>query len=209
MKLAKRIFVFASINILIVVSLSILLSILGVQPHLSSKGLDYGTLITFCLVWGFGGAFISLALSRKMAKWMMGVELVEANSMDGDRSYLVRKVHELSRQAGLPKLPEVGVYESQELNAFATGPTKSRALVAVSSGLLHRMNRSQLDGVLAHEVAHIANGDMVTMTLLQGVMNAFVMFFARIIAWAISQNSREENPQSSQFRVTFILEMVY
>jgi heat shock protein HtpX len=116
-------------------------------------------------------------------------------------------VEQLARKAGLPVMPQVGIYESPEVNAFATGPSKRRSLVAFSTGLLNSMSKNEIEGVAAHEIAHIANGDMVTMTLLQGVVNAFVMFFARIIAWGISQNVREENRYMTQYMVTFLLEM--
>lgn len=208
MKIAKRIFLFASVNILIIATLSVVLSLLGVQPYLSANGINYNQLILFCLVWGFGGAFISLALSRVMAKWMMGVQVIDPETRDQNLSQLVKRVHELSRAASLPKMPEVGIYEGEELNAFATGPTKSRALVAVSSGLLRRMNRQEVDGVLAHEVAHIANGDMVTMTLVQGVVNAFVMFFARVIGFFASQFVDEEKRGMVQFGVVLGTELL-
>jgi heat shock protein HtpX len=126
-----------------------------------------------------GGSFISLAISRIMAKMMLGVKVIDPASASGDAAWLVQTVHHLASAAGLPEMPQVGIYQSPELNAFATGPTKSRSLVAVSSGLLERMDRNQVEGVLGHEIAHVANGDMVTMTLLQGVVNAFVMFLAR------------------------------
>lgn len=147
----------------------------------------------FSAVVGFSGAFISLAISRWMAKMMMGVKVLNPNGplSDAER-ILVEKVHQLSRQAGLRKMPEVGIYDSPEVNAFATGPSKSRSLVAVSTGLLHEMDGDAVEGVLAHEVAHIANGDMVTMTLLQGVVNTFVVFLSRIAAWAVSRFVREE-----------------
>ncbi len=188
----KRIFLFVAVNILIITTISIVMSVLGVQPYLTEQGIDYGALMIFCLIWGMGGAFISLGLSRIMAKWMMGVKVVDPETRDPQLQELVQTVHRLAMSAGLPKMPEVGIYNSPELNAFATGPSKSRSLVAVSTGLLQRMDRESVEGVLGHEVAHIANGDMVTMTLIQGVVNAFVMFFARIIAFAISQSVREE-----------------
>jgi heat shock protein HtpX len=128
-------------------------------------GIDYGQLMVFCLIWGFSGALISLALSRVMAKWMMGVKLIEPNTTDSRLRDLVSMVYRLSDQAGLPQKPQVGVYDSTEVNAFATGPTKSKSLVAVSTGLLNRMNREEVEGVIGHEIAHVANGDMVTMTL--------------------------------------------
>lgn len=208
MAMFKRIFLFAAVNILVLVTLSFSLQLLGVRPYLTAYGVDYRSLMSFCLVWGMGGAFISLGLSRIMAKWMMGVQVVDPQAATGDAADLVQRVHRLARAAGLPAMPEVGIYQSPELNAFATGPTKSRALVAVSSGLLSRMNEGEIEGVLGHEITHIANGDMVTMTLIQGVVNAFVMFFARAIAYALSQNVREENRRTTQIFATIALEVV-
>lgn len=178
----KRIFLFMMTNILVMVSVSIVLSVLGIGQYVTAAGLNYGALMGFCLVWGFVGSFISLMLSKFMAKSMMGVEIVDDRGQYGD---LVRKVHFYAKQAGIDKMPEVGVYHSPEVNAFATGPSKNNALVAVSTGLLQQMNSEEVEGVLAHEVAHVANGDMVTMALVQGVVNAFVMFFARIAAFAL------------------------
>ncbi|RYZ95103.1 MAG: protease HtpX, partial [Proteobacteria bacterium] len=183
---AKRIFLFAAVNIAMVVTISFVLRLLGVGNYLNAQGLDYGSLAVFCLVWGMVGSFISLALSRVMVKWSMGVRVIDPNS-SGAEGDLVRTVHNLARAARLPAMPEVGIYDSPEVNAFATGPTKSRSLVAVSSGLLRTMNKAEAEGVLAHEIAHVANGDMVTLTLIQGVVNAFVMFLARIAAFAIQQ----------------------
>ena len=213
---AKRIVLFLMVNVLVMITLSILLKVLGIQPYLSAKGMDYQSLLAFCLVWGMGGAFISLMLSRVMAKWSMGVKIVDENNHSPEMRDLQQRVHQLSREAGLRTMPQVGVYESDEMNAFATGPTKSRSLVAVSTGLLRRMNRNEADGVLAHEVAHIANGDMVTMTLIQGVVNAFAMFLARAIAFAVTQatsNRDEESssagPSATYFIVQFVLEIVF
>jgi heat shock protein HtpX len=152
------------------------------------------------------GSLISLAISRISAKMMMGIQLVDRSSPEA--AWVYSMVEQLSRKAGLPVVPEVGIYESPEVNAFATGPSKRRSLVAFSTGLLNTMSRNEVEGVAAHEIAHIANGDMVTMTLLQGIINAFVMFFARVISWAIAQNSRDENRQTSSYFVTFLLEMV-
>jgi heat shock protein HtpX len=206
----KRVTLFLFVNILILITLSITLNLLGVRPYLSARGMDYQALMVFCLVWGMGGAFISLALSRVMAKWMMGVKVIDPNVSDPDLARLVQTVHRLARAANLPKMPEVGLYPSPEINAFATGPTKSRALVAVSAGLLEAMNGEQLDGVLAHEISHIANGDMVTMTLLQGVINAFVMFLARVISFFIANRGRDEEGGSAapSFLITLVLEMI-
>lgn len=212
----KRIFLFSIVNILIVVTISVVLSLLGVRPYMTAYGLDYEQLAVFCLVWGSGGALISLALSRVMAKMMMGVKVIDPNTHDPILRDLVATVHKLARGAHLPAMPEVGVYESPELNAFATGPTKSRALVAVSSGLLRQFGKSELEGVLGHEVAHIANGDMVTMTLIQGVVNAFVMFFARIVAFALANALRSNDDDRDSganpmvvFMATIVFEILF
>jgi heat shock protein HtpX len=207
-QMVKRIFLFVAVNILIMLTISIVLNLLGVQPYLTAQGINYQSLAAFCLVWGFGGAFISLALSRIMAKWMMGVKLVNPNGSPEER-WLHETVSRIAGQAGLPQTPEVGMFNSPAPNAFATGPTKRRSLVAVSTGLLRGMNKAEIEGVLAHEVAHIANGDMVTMTLLQGVVNAFVMFFARIAAFAISQTVREEQRSLVHFFCVIAFEIVF
>jgi heat shock protein HtpX len=210
----KRIGLFMLVNILVVTTISIVLNVLGVKPYLTRFGIDYSSLMIYCLVWGMGGAFISLALSRMMAKWMMGVQIIEPDTRDGEYRDLVQMVHELARTADLPEMPQVGVYESPEVNAFATGPTKSRSLVAVSTGLLQRMNRDEVKGVLGHEIAHIANGDMVTMTLVQGVVNAFVMFLARAIAYAITMAGQKDSDENrgtpfSYYAVQMVLEIVF
>jgi heat shock protein HtpX len=163
----KRIFLFLALNALIITTISLILRLLNVGPYVSAYGLNYTSLMVFCLVWGMAGAFISLALSRIMAKWMMGVRVIDENSRESGERLVLQSVHRLARGAGLTTMPQVGVYESPELNAFATGPTRSRSLVAVSTGLLNRMSHEEVEGVLGHEIAHIANGDMVTMTLLQ------------------------------------------
>lgn len=197
----KRVLLFGAVNIGVIVTLSVLGAVLGVGGYASSAGVDTSALLVFCAFWGMGGAFISLGMSRMMAKWMMGVQLVDES--DPRFGAMVRKVHLLSKQAGLTVMPEVGVYESHEVNAFATGPTRNRALVAVSTGLLQRMNDREVSGVLSHEVAHIANGDMVTMTLLQGVINVFAMFIARLAAHAISSNFRD-GARTAVYFVTLI-----
>lgn len=199
MALAKRIILFLLVNFLVVSVISFILYFFNVQPFLNQHGLNIPSLAIFCLIWGMGGAFISLALSKMMAKWMLGVEIIDPKTPDPQMRSLIQSVHTYAKQAGLPKMPEVGIYRSAEVNGFATGPSRSNSLVAVSTGLLHRMNKEEIDGVLAHEVTHIANGDMVTMTLLQGVVNAFVMFLARLIAHFISRgsNKREESSSSS------------
>jgi heat shock protein HtpX len=203
----KRIVLFLLTNILVMVTISILLSVLGVGPYMTARGIDYSALMMFCLVWGMGGAFISLAMSRMMAKWMMGVQVIDPQN-PGQFASLVEMVTELSRSAQLPVVPQIGVYQSPEINAFATGPSKRRSLVAFSTGILHQMNREELAGVAAHEIAHIKNGDMVTMTLLQGVVNAFVMFLSRVIAFALSQNVKEENRQMVNWVTVLVLDIV-
>lgn len=208
MAFAKRIVLFIAVNLLILVTISITLSLLGVRPYLTARGIDYQSLLIFCLVWGMGGAFISLALSRVMAKWMMGVKVIDPGTADSAARELVNTVHTLARAANLPKMPQVGVYDSPEVNAFATGPTRSRALVAVSTGILARMNRTELEGVLGHEISHVANGDMVTMTLLQGVINAFVMFLSRVIAFFAAQFLRRDDSEGPSFMLQFLFTIV-
>ena len=209
MTIAKRIGLFVGVNLLIVLTITTVTSLLGVRPYLSARGIDLGALATFCTIWGFGGAFISLAISRISAKWMMGVQVIDPQTRDPNERWLIDTVYRLAKGAKLPAMPQVGVYDSDEVNAFATGPTKSRALVAVSSGLLRRMNADEAEGVLGHEVAHVANGDMVTMTLVQGVVNAFVMFFARVIAWTISQFVDERMRHWVHFGAIILFEIVF
>jgi heat shock protein HtpX len=203
--IAKRVFLFLCVNFFVILTISLVLNLLNIRPYLTAHGLNYGQLLAFCAVWGMGGAFISLALSRKMAKWMMGVHVIDPDRAAGAERELVTMVHMLARRAGLPKMPEVGIYDSYEVNAFATGPSSSRSLVAVSTGLLSRMNGAELEGVLGHEVAHIQNGDMVTMTLLQGIVNAFVMFFARIVAFVVSRALRGKDSEETGSSFTYMI----
>jgi heat shock protein HtpX len=209
--MAKRIVLFLLVNILVVITISVLLNVLGIQPYLTARGMNYQRLLAFCLVWGMGGAFISLALSRFMAKQLMGVQVIDPQTRDPRAQEVVQTVHRLAQAAGLP-MPEVGIYDSPEPNAFATGPTKSRALVAVSTGLFQRMDRNEIDGVLGHELTHVANGDMVTMTLLQGVVNAFAMFLSRAIAWGVVQATRgrddDREPGFASYGMAFAIQIV-
>lgn len=214
MAIAKRIILFLLVNILVVTVISFILSFFNVQPFLKKNGLDMTSLAVFCLIWGMGGAFISLMLSKLMAKWMMGVKIIDPNTRDPNQAAILQSVYALAEKAGLPAMPEVGYYNSPEVNAFATGPSKRNSLVAVSTGLLQRMRKEEVDGVLGHEITHIANGDMVTMTLLQGVVNAFVMFLARAIAFALSRamsNKRDGEGASSGlfYIITFVLQTVF
>ena len=205
----RRIFLFILTNFLVMATISIVINLLGIQPYLSASGIDYGSLMALCAVWGMGGAFISLLMSKVAAKWMMGVKIIDPNTSSPDLRELVRVVHQLARDANLPAMPEVGYYESPEVNAFATGPTKGNALVAVSTGLMQRMGRGEVEGVLGHEIAHIAKGDMVTMTLIQGVINAFVMFFARIAAFAVSNLLRDDDDRGPSYMVQSLLVFLF
>ena len=204
--MGKRIFLFLVTNIAIVITLSIVLSLLGVGGYIGPGGLDIQALAIFSFIWGMGGAFMSLQMSRWIAKRATGVQLIDGRTGQGELDWLYNTVERLTRQANLP-MPEVGVYDSGEVNAFATGPSKSRSLVAVSSGLMRSMRREEVEGVLAHEVAHIANGDMVTMTLLQGVINAFVMFFARLVAFGVRTTSDSRNSYMLSYLVMIVLEI--
>ncbi|MBX7058163.1 MAG: protease HtpX [Leptospirales bacterium] len=179
--MVRRIFLMSLTVVLIVSTITFLAAALGLGRYLPG---NYVGLFVMATIVGFGGAFFSLAASRWMAKTMMGVQVIAPSSSEPRLRQLVERVHRLARAAGLETMPEVGVWHGAEMNAFATGPSRNRSLVAVSSALLQHMDDSELDGVLAHEIAHISNGDMVTMTLLQGVINTFVFFLAHILATA-------------------------
>jgi heat shock protein HtpX len=204
--MGKRIFLFLVTNLAIVLTLSLVFSLLGVGDYFREDGIDVGSLAIFCLFWGMGGAFLSLQMSRWIAKRSTGVQLVDGRTGNREFDWLYQTVERLTRQANLP-MPEVGVYPSGEVNAFATGPSRSRSLVAVSAGLMRSMRPEEIEGVLAHEVAHIANGDMVTMTLLQGVINAFVMFLARVIAYAM-RSGDSRNGNGGSYMMVFLLQIV-
>ena len=203
--MGKRIFLFLLTNIAIVVMLSIVLNVLGIGGYITADGIDTTALAVFCFVWGMGGAFISLQMSRFIAKQATGVKLVDGRTGVDEMDWLYATVARLTQQANLP-MPEVAVYDSPEVNAFATGPSKSRSLVAVSTGLFRAMRHEEIEGVIGHELAHINNGDMVTMTLLQGVINAFVMFFARLIAFAL-RSSDNRGSQAMSWMVVIVLEI--
>jgi heat shock protein HtpX len=203
----RRLGFFLLTNICVVITISFVLNILGVGRYITASGLNYGALAVFCLVWGMVGSLISLMMSRIMAKMFYRVQVIDTKT-SGEYAWLVQSVHDLARKAKLPAMPEVGVYDSPEVNAFATGPTKARSLVAVSTGLIAKMNRDELEGVLGHEIAHIQNGDMVTMTMIAGVVNAFSMFIARIVGFAISQSVDEEKRGMVQMLVVFVLDIV-
>lgn len=204
----KRIGLFLLTNILVVVTISIVTSVLGIGPYLDANGINLSSLLVFCFLWGMGGAFVSLLLSKFMAKMMMGVQIIDPRSASGTERELYSRVERLARTANLP-MPEVGIYHSPEVNAFATGPSKSSSLVAVSSGLLQTMDNAEVEGVLAHELAHVANGDMVTMTLIQGVVNAFVMFFSRIISYALSTMVKDELQYTVRLIANIVLSILF
>lgn len=207
----KRIGIFLLVNILVLTTISIVLNVLGVGNYITPQGLDLQALLAFSLVVGFVGAFISLAMSRMMAKWMMGVRVLnpDKESLSSREQQLVDQVHRLARNAGISRMPEVGIYQSPEVNAFATGPTRNRSLVAVSTGLLQRLDNDAVEGVLAHEVAHIANGDMVTMTLVQGIINTFVVFLSRAAAYIVSRFVKEDIAPIVHFAAILIFQILF
>jgi len=189
----KRVVLFLLTNIAVMLVLSISARILGIDRFLTSNGLNMGMLLAFAALIGFGGSFISLMMSKTMAKWSTGAQVIQRPG-NQDEAWLVDTVGRLAAKAGL-SMPEVAVYEGAP-NAFATGPSKSNSLVAVSTGLLQSMNRKQVEAVLAHEVAHIENGDMVTLTLIQGVVNTFVIFLSRAVAYAVDSFLRKDEESS-------------
>ncbi len=170
MAFAKRIVLFFAVNLLILITISVVLSVLGIGSYITPGGIDYGTLAVFCMVWGFGGAFISLGLSRIMAKWMMGVQVIDPNTRDATERWLLETVHRLAKQAGVPAPPQVGYYEGADMNAFATGPTQRRSLVAVSSGLIDHMSRQHVEGVLAHEVTVMDHSEGLAANVVSAIL---------------------------------------
>jgi heat shock protein HtpX len=204
-----RIGLFLLTNIAVIAVASITLSLLGVGRYLDQTGnLDLQTLLIFCAVFGFTGSIISLLLSKFIAKKSMGVQLIE-RPRTADEQWLVDTVADLAQKAGI-KTPEIGIFPAQESNAFATGWNRNAALVAVSLGMLQRFDRDEVRAVLAHEIGHVANGDMITLSLIQGVVNTFVMFFARIIGHTVDRVIlKNENGHGIGFYVTtFVAEMV-
>jgi heat shock protein HtpX len=208
--LMKRIILFVLTNLAVVLVLGVVASLLGVNRFLTSNGLNLTALLGYALIMGFGGAIISLLISKPVAKWSSGVQVIEQPS-NADEKWLVDTVRKLADKSGIG-MPEVGIFEGDP-NAFATGAFKNSALVAVSTGLLQNMTHEEIEAVLAHEVAHIANGDMVTMTLIQGVMNTFVVFLSRVVGYAVDSFLRkndEENtgPGIGYWVTTIVLDIV-
>ena len=207
----KRILLFVLTNLAVVLVLGIVASLLGVNRYLTANGLNLGALLGFALIMGFGGAIISLLISKPVAKWSAGVQVIET-PRNADEAWILQTVHRLADQAGIGR-PEVGIFEG-EPNAFATGAFRDSALVAVSTGLLQNMNHEEVEAVIGHEVAHIANGDMVTMTLIQGVLNTFVIFLSRVIGYAVDsalrRNDDENRGPGIGFYVTsLVLEILF
>jgi heat shock protein HtpX len=208
--LMKRIILFVLTNLAVVLVLGVVASLLGVNRFLTSNGLDLTALLGFALIMGFGGAFISLLISKPVAKWSSGVQVI-AQPSNADEKWLVDTVKKLADKSGIG-MPEVGIFPGDP-NAFATGAFKNSALVAVSTGLLQNMNHDEIEAVLAHEVAHIANGDMVTMALIQGVMNTFVVFLSRVVGYAVDSflrknDSENTGPGMGYWITTIILDIV-
>ncbi len=206
----KRILLFVLTNLAVVLVLGVVASLLGVNRFLTANGLNLGALLGYALIMGFGGAIIALLISKPVAKWSSGVQVC-AQPSNADEKWLVDTVQKLADKSGIG-MPEVGIFEGDP-NAFATGAFKNSALVAVSTGLLQNMTHEEIEAVLAHEVAHIANGDMVTMTLIQGVMNTFVVFLSRVVGYAVDSFLRkndEENtgPGMGYWITTIVLDIV-
>ena len=206
----KRVMLFLGTNLAIVVLLGVVVNVLGVNRYLTESGLDLPTLLMFTAVFGMGGSFISLAMSKWIALRSTRAQVIET-PRDGAERWLLETVRRQAQQAGIG-MPDVAVYESDDVNAFATGAKRNSALVAVSTGLLQAMNQDEAEAVLAHEISHVANGDMVTLALIQGVVNTFVMFFARIIGFAVDRalsGGRERRGVGIGFYVaTMVAELV-
>lgn len=206
-----RIVLFLATNLAVILVASITLKLLGVESYLTGTGLNLGSLLVFCAVFGFAGSFVSLFLSKTMAKMGTGTRIID-QPQSADERWLVETVAELAKNAGVG-MPEVGVFPAQQANAFATGWNRNNALVAVSSGLLQRFRPEEVRAVLAHEIGHVANGDMVTLTLIQGVVNTFVMFFARIVGYAVDSFLRRNDDEGGVgigfYITTFIFEIIF
>ena len=205
----KRIVLFLLTNLAVMLVLGVVTSVFGLNRYLSAYGMNYGSLMVFSLFIGLTGSIISLLMSKQMAKWTTGLELI-TQPRTADEAWIVQTVQRLSERAGIG-MPEVGIYEG-EPNAFATGAFKNSALVAVSTGLLSGMTRDEVEAVLGHEVAHIANGDMVTMTLIQGVVNTFVIFLSRVIGFAVDNflnRGEERRGPGAGYMITYLVLEVF
>lgn len=207
--MAKRVFLFLATNLAVIVVLGIVASLLGVNRYITAQGMNFTALLAFAFVIGFGGAIISLLMSKPIAKWTSGVQVITGNE-GADEAWIVNTVRALADKAGIG-MPQVGIFEGAP-NAFATGAFKNSALVAVSTGLLQGMTREEVEAVIGHEVSHIANGDMVTMTLIQGVLNTFVVFASRVIGYLVdgwlSRGEQRRAPGIGYFITTVVLDIV-
>ncbi|HEY9110755.1 MAG TPA: protease HtpX [Rhodanobacteraceae bacterium] len=207
----RRILLFVLTNIAVLALLAIISKIFGIDAWLAASGFGgLGPLLGFAAVFGFGGALISLAMSKPLAKWTTGAHVIERPETEQER-WLVATVQQLAQKAGVG-MPEVAIYDAPEMNAFATGMSRNHALVAVSTGLLHSMDRDQVSAVLGHEITHVANGDMVTMTLLQGVLNTFVIFLARVVGRIIDSAISGTNNRGGgmgYFAIVIVLQIVF
>ena len=202
----KRIFLFLLTNLAVIAVLSIVARLTGLDVWLAAHNQNLGGLLVLAAFFGFGGSFISLAMSKWMAKRAMGVQVIDPSTTDPDRRWLLSVVAQHARTLGVD-MPEVGIFDSPAPNAFATGASRNKALVAVSTGLLRSMQRPQVEAVLGHEMSHVANGDMVTLTLVQGVVNTFVIFLSRLIAGVIDRSS--DGRGGAYFLSVIVLQLVF
>jgi heat shock protein HtpX len=207
----KRIFLFLATNLAVIAILSVVVHLVGADRWLNQNGLNVQQLLIFSAIFGMGGAFISLAMSKTIAKWSTGARVIEQPSNSAE-AWLLSTVQRLARSANIG-MPEVAIYDGPEMNAFATGMSKDSSLVAVSSGLLHSMKQDEVEAVLGHEISHIANGDMVTLTLIQGVLNTFVIFLARVVGYFVDSAMRSNRDDSGggigYFVTVMILQTVF
>jgi len=205
----KRITLFLLTNFAIIIVFSIVINLLGIQPFLTQQyGLDLGNLLAFCAVFGFLGSFISLAMSKWSAKFATGAQVL-ASPRNNDEIWLMETVRHHAQKAGIG-MPEVAIFPSNDMNAFATGMFRNSALVAVSTGLLQRMDRNEIEAVLGHEISHVANGDMITLSLIQGILNTFVMFFARVVGYVVDKAVfKNDRPGIGYFATTIVCEIVF
>lgn len=209
MAFIKRFGLLIFTNLLVMLTISISFTVITSVLGLTAYNAYYSYMLLFCMMMGFGGSFISLMISKWMAKMAYGVQIIDPNTNDAELRTLVQTVHSLAAKAGLKTMPEVGIYEAPEVNAFATGPSKDNSLVALSTGLLRTMSRDEVEGVIGHEIAHIANGDMVTLTLIQGVVNTFVLFLSRIAANIIASNVEEKNRHMVNWIAIMLFDIVF
>jgi heat shock protein HtpX len=205
----KRVMLFLATNFAIVIVLMVVTSLLGFNRYIEAQGINYEALLGFAAVFGMGGAFISLLLSKSIAKWSMRVQVIDQPRTPGE-SWLLATVQRQAKAAGIG-MPDVGIFEAPEPNAFATGANKNHALVAVSTGLLNSMKQDEVEAVLGHEISHVANGDMITLTLIQGVVNTFVIFAARAIGFVIDKAvfKNERGVGAGYYLTVVVLDIVF